>query len=138
MRKKVFVSFDYERDRNYRYLLTAWDRNENFEFTFDDRTPGEIQSDSVDVVKNVLSRKINESSCVLVIVGQDINKRHRDAYKINYINWQNYEIAKAKELGKSILVVKLNPCYPTPNELNRWHFKCITRFDQAEIVKALR
>ena len=122
MRKKVFVSFDYEKDRNYRYLLTAWDRNENFEFTFDDRTPGEIQSDSVDVVKNVLSRKINESSCVLVIVGQDINKRHRDAYKINYINWQN----------------KLNPCYPTPNELNRWHFKCITRFDQAEIVKALR
>ena len=107
MKRKVFVSFDYERDKDYRNLLSAWDKNENFEFSFDDRTPSEIQSDSVAVVKNVLSRKINEASCVLILAGRDINKRHKDALSIGFTNWQNYEAAKAKDFGKKIIVVKL-------------------------------
>ncbi len=27
MRKKVFVSFDYENDRRYKFLLEAWNDN---------------------------------------------------------------------------------------------------------------
>ena len=41
-KKKVFVSFDYEKDRNYYFLLKAWDSNSDFEFTMTDMTPNEI------------------------------------------------------------------------------------------------
>ena len=50
-KKKVFVSFDYEKDKQYYYLLKAWDANSNFEFSFSDYTSREIQSDSIPVVK---------------------------------------------------------------------------------------
>ena len=68
---KIFVSFDFEKDRHYKYILNAWNANSAFEFTCDDRSPSEIQTNSVAVVKNVLSRKINEASAVIVIIGQD-------------------------------------------------------------------
>ena len=54
-KKKIFVSFDFEKDRHYKYALNMWDKNPEFEFTCDDRSPSEIQTDSVAVVKNVLS-----------------------------------------------------------------------------------
>ena len=86
---KIFVSFDFEKDRQYKYTLNMWNANSAFEFTCDDRSPHEIQTNSVAVVKNVLSRKINEASAVIVIVGQDANKLHPDWREIGYRNWQN-------------------------------------------------
>lgn len=56
-KKKVFVSFDYENDRHYKALLTAWDANQNFDFYFSDLSSTEINSWSVSVVKQVLSKK---------------------------------------------------------------------------------
>lgn len=35
-KKKVFVSFDYENDRMYYYLMKAWDANPEFDFVFSD------------------------------------------------------------------------------------------------------
>lgn len=68
---KIFVSFDFEKDRQYKYTLNMWNSNSNFEFTCDDRSTSEIQTESVSVVKNVLSRKINEAAVVVVIIGED-------------------------------------------------------------------
>lgn len=95
-RKKIFVSFDFEHDRHYKYILNMWNDNENFEFTCDDRSPSEIQTNSVSVVKQVLSRKINEADAIVVIVGQYANSLHEDRYEIGYRNWQNYELQKQK------------------------------------------
>ena len=67
---KVFVSFDFENDRQYKYTLNMWNANPNLSFSFDDRSATEIQSNDVSVVKNVLSRKINEASAVVVIIGK--------------------------------------------------------------------
>jgi len=50
-KKKVFVSFDYEKDRNYYFLMKAWDANTDFEFSFSDYTSKEIKSDSIPVIK---------------------------------------------------------------------------------------
>ena len=61
-KKKVFVSFDYEKDKNYYYLMLAWNENPNFDFVFSDYTSKEIKSDSVSTVKRALSRKIGEST----------------------------------------------------------------------------
>ncbi len=33
-KKKVFVSFDYDNDKQYKFLLQAWDANPNFNFVF--------------------------------------------------------------------------------------------------------
>lgn len=42
--KKVFVSFDWDNDRHYKYLLEAWHANPEFDFVFSDTTPREIDS----------------------------------------------------------------------------------------------
>ena len=137
-KKKIFVSFDFEKDRHYKYALNMWDKNPEFEFTCDDRSPSEIQTDSVAVVKNVLSRKINEATYVIVIVGEDANKLHKDWREIGYRNWQNYEIAKAKQLGKRIIAVQINSHYEYPGELKGVNAVRVYSFTQDAIIKAIR
>ena len=138
MKKKIFVSFDFDNDRQYKYTLNMWNSNPNFEFTFDDRSPSEIQTDSVSVVKNVLSRKINEATTVIVIIGKEANKLHKDWKEIGYRNWQNYEIAKAKELNKKLIAVQINYLYEYPIELLNANAVRIHSFTQAAIKKAIR
>lgn len=138
MKPKIFVSFDFENDRQYKYTLNMWNNNSAFEFTCDDRSPSEIQTNSVAVVKNVLSRKINEATSVVVIVGKEANKLHPDWRSIGYRNWQNYEIAKAKELGKKLIAVQLNSTYQYPEELIGANAIRVYSFNQADILKAVR
>lgn len=138
VKEKVFVSFDYENDKNYKFLLSSWNSNPTFEFTFDDRSAKEIQSDSVSVVKNVLSRKINEARTVIVIVGKEANKLHPDYREIGYRNWQNYEVAKAKELGKKLIAVQINSQYTYPEELLNSNASRVYEFSQNAIIKAIR
>ena len=135
---RIFVSFDFEKDRQYKYILNAWNANSAFEFTCDDRSPSEIQTNSVSVVKNVLSRKINEATAVIVIVGQDANKLHPDWHEIGYRNWQNYEIAKAKMLGRKLIAVQLDSHYQYPDELYDANATRVYSFTQVGIIKAVR
>lgn len=107
IKRKVFVSFDYDKDRRYYHLLTAWNENPSIEFSIIDRTPSEVQSRRVDVVKQVLSRKINEADVTLALIGEDINRPHPDRRLIGCINWQNYEIGKSIDAGKRVVGVRL-------------------------------
>ncbi len=116
-KKTVFISFDYENDRNYYYLLKAWAANDNFDLVFSDYSSKEINSDSVAVVKQALSRKINTASYTLVLVGAEANKKHKDAKDIGYKNWQNYEIAKSKDHENKLIGVKLDRKHELPDEL---------------------
>lgn len=77
-KKKVFVSFDYENDRRYKYLLEAWDENPNFEFVFDDKTSSEINSENVSRVKAALTTKIRSATHTLAIIGKYANEEHED------------------------------------------------------------
>lgn len=117
MKKKVFVSFDYERDRYYKFLLQAWDANPDFDFEFYDMSSGEIQTNDISRVKAALSAKIAKADYTLVIVGKDANKLHKDRYEIGYRNWQNYEIARSKYYGNRLVAVKLDYQYDSPEEL---------------------
>lgn len=140
MKKKVFVSFDYEKDRFYYYLLKAWDANSNFDFTMVDKTPNEIQSDSVAVVKRALSRKISEASytlVIIVIIGEDANKVHPDHVEIGYRNWQNYEVAKSYELGNRLVGVKIDDGNESPEQLYGKGATWARTFSQDSIVAAL-
>ncbi len=137
MAKKVFISFDYEDDRDYRNLLSAWDRNTNFEFTFSDLTPSEIQSWRIDRIKAALTRKINQATYTLVIVGKNANKRHSDWREIGYRNWINFEVAKSKESGNKLVGVKIDKSYESPEELLGSGASWAMSFTQQAIINAL-
>ncbi len=51
MKKTIFISFDFDHDRRYAYLLAALAENPRFTIDFQNRTPGEIRSDDVGRVK---------------------------------------------------------------------------------------
>ena len=135
---KIFVSFDFENDRHYKYTLNMWNKNSNFEFTCNDPSPREIQSTHISTVTVVLSRKINEATHILVIAGKEATKLHTASRLIGYRNWQNFEIAKAKELGKHIVAVQLNFLYEYPEELKNCGAKRVYSFNHDDIVQAIR
>ncbi|MHB9291185.1 hypothetical protein Holit_00257 [Hollandina sp. SP2] len=136
-KKKVFVSFDYEKDKRYYYLLKAWDANSDFEFSFSDYTSQEIQSDSIPVIKANLTKKIKKATYTLVIVGKDANKRHKDYLEIGYKNWQNFEIAKSKENTNKLVGVKIDKSYSSPDELLNAGASWALSFTQDKIIEAL-
>lgn len=75
-KKKVCASFDYENDRNYKNLLAAWNANSNFEISFNELTPTEINSNDYSRVKAVITQKISAATYLLVIVGEHANDEH--------------------------------------------------------------
>lgn len=136
-KKKVFVSFDYTNDKNYKFLLDAWDKNKNMDFVFEDCSSDEIQSDDISRIKAGLTRRINTTDYTLVIIGREANKRHPDSDKIGYKNWINFEVAKSKENGNKLVGVKLYSFYESPEELLNSGASIAKSFTQDAIIKAL-
>lgn len=137
-KKKIFVSFDYENDRQYKFLLNAWSNNDEFEFEFDDKSSQEINSWNIPTVKGALSRKIHEADYTIVIVGKEANKLHKDHALIGYRNWQNFEIAKSKEYGNKLIGIKLDNSYESPNELLGSNASWARSYTKEAIMEAVR
>ena len=116
-KERIFISFDYDNDRNYRYLLTALSQNPRSDIGFVDVTPGEIQSSDVARIKAVLTRKIRAATHTLVIVGEHANKRHPDHLQIGDRNWQWWEIEKSAEEDNSFIAVKIDRSNTSPDPL---------------------
>ncbi len=136
-KKKVFVSFDYEKDKHYKFLLEAWDANPEFDFSFSDLSSQEIDSWGIPRIKAALTRKINSATYTLVIVGKEANKKHADSEEIGYKNWLNYEIAKSKENSSKLVAVKISSTNESPEELLGSGAKWAMSFNQETIIKAL-
>lgn len=136
-KKRVFVSFDFENDRYYKYLLDAWDANKNMDFVFNDCSSDEIHSNSVSVVKAGLTRRINDTEYTLVIVGKEANKLHKDYEEIGYKNWINFEIARSKANGNKLVAVKLDKSYDSPEELLNSGASWAMSFTQDTVINAL-
>lgn len=133
----ICVSFDYEKDKVYRYLISAWNANPNIEFSIYDQTPNEIDTYSISRVKAVLTTKIRESKGLVVLSGEDINKKHKDFNEIGCINWQNWECMKALEEGKPIILIKLKSSNQTPEKLYGEIRTDITGFNEDEIIRTI-
>lgn len=116
-KKKIFISFDYENDSKYKNMLLAWDANKEFDFSFNDKTAKEIQSDDISRIKAGLTSYIKQADYVLVLVGKYANKKDKRADEIGKTNWINWEIAKGKELKKKLIGVKIDREYESPSEL---------------------
>lgn len=136
-KKKVCISFDYEHDRHYKSLLKAWDVNSDFDFSFNDVTPTEINSDDYSRVKAVITQKISSATYLLVLVGEYTNDEHPRKLEIGCKNWINWEIKKAKELGKKLVAVKINKSYESPDELLNSGASWAMSFSQKGVITAL-
>lgn len=136
-KKKVCVSFDYTNDNKYRNLLSAWDANSDFEFGFSDVTPSEINTEDYSRVKAVITQKIKSCTYLLVIVGKYANQKHPRSDEIGDRNWLNWEINKAKELGKKIVAVKIEKTFTSPDALLGANAEWAMSFTQDGIIKAL-
>ena len=66
-----------------------------------------IQSTNEAVIKRAISAKINAATYFLCLVGEKTSKS----------SWVDWEISKAKELRKRLIVVKISYRYLTPNGL---------------------
>ncbi len=134
----TFVSFDYENDGHYKRLLEAWHENRNFDFSFDDRSSGEIQSSDIGRVKAALTQKIRNAQYTLVIIGKHANALHKDAAAIGHRNWINFEVAQSAQSSSRLVAVKLDKTFESPEQLMdkkpAWAFE----FTEAAILKAFR
>lgn len=137
MSKKVFVSFDYENDKHYKFLLESWNENDQFDFSFADHSSQEIDSDEVARVRAALTRKINSADVTLIIVGEDANKTHPDSEEIGYKNWINFEVAKSIDAGNSLVAVKIDSSYKSPDELLGSSAYWAMSFTEENIINAL-
>ncbi|RGR97297.1 TIR domain-containing protein [Phocaeicola coprocola] len=136
-KKKVYVCFDYDRDKHYKYLMEAWNANPNFEFLFNDKSPREIQSYNISVIKSCLTKKIKEANYTVVLAGKDANKLHKDAEKIGYKNWQNFEVAQSVENGNKLIVVNLPDSTDAPDECYGHGAIWAGKYSQENIIKGL-
>jgi hypothetical protein len=137
MKPTVFVSFDYDNDKHYKYLLEAWNKNPKFEFVFEDGTPQEIDSFNVGRIKAALTSKIKAATHTLVIVGKHANDLHRKSPLIGYRNWINFEVNKSVELGKRIAAIKLDRTNVSPDALTGVNASWAYAFTESNIIKAL-
>jgi hypothetical protein len=136
-KKKVFVSFDYENDKHYKFLLEAWDANPNFEFVFRDMTPTEIDSNNIGRIKAALTAKINSATHTLVIIGKEANTLHEDHKLIGFRNWINFEVHQSKLNHNKIVAIKIDKSYESPEELVGAGASWAMSFTQPAILKAL-
>lgn len=135
--KKVVCSFDYEHDKELYFLLEAWNKNPNIDFHISDCTPREIQTDSVQVIKQQLSWRIADANYMVVIIGKHSNDLHKDHIEIGYRNWQSYEIAKNYEKGNGLVVVILDSTCDIPIECYGKGAKIVHGYSLVGIKSAL-
>jgi len=135
--KKVLVSFDWEHDRHYRHLLTAWSENGKFDIEFEDVTPEEIQSNDVGRIKAAITQCIKDATHSLVIVGPNATTQHPKSREIGHLNWICFETAMSKALGKKLVVVKVEKSLAAPAEVMNSGAKWALSFNFDAIKKAI-
>lgn len=136
-KKRIFISFDFDHDRQYRYLLSALDKNTNSAVAFEDYTPSAIDTDDMGRIKAALTTKIRQSTHTLVLVGKHANAKHRNSAKIGERNWIWWEIEKSKSEGKKLIAVKLEPSFESPKPLLNAGAVWARSFNVPAIVEAI-
>lgn len=127
-KKNIFISYDYDNDKHYKNLSIAWDANKEFDFGFTDHSADvSIDSNDAAAIKRAISAKINNATTFLCLVGKSTHKS----------KWVAWEIAKAVELKKNIVAVKIESTNTTPTGLLNVGAKWAMSFSFDSIKKAV-
>ena len=127
-KRKIFISYDYDNDRNYKNMLLAWDKNQDFDFGFSDQSADvSIDSNDAGAIKRAISAKINDATYFLCLVGKNTHKS----------KWVAWEIGKGIELKKKLVAVKIESTNTTPSGLLNAGAKWAMSFTFDSIKKAI-
>ena len=108
LKKRIFISADYDNDRNYKNLLLAWDKNKDFDFElYDGPLSTSANSISATYIKNQIKPKILIASRFLCIVGKKTSKS----------DWIDWEIQTAVDHKKKLIGVKIEKDNASPSGL---------------------
>jgi hypothetical protein len=106
--KTVFISFDYDNDAHYKRLLTAWDKNREFDFNFYDGSLRDaINSTNAIYIKSKITPKIVAATHFLCIVGKSCSTS----------DWIDWEIQTAVNNKKKLIGVKIEKANTSPAKL---------------------
>jgi len=104
-KKIVFISFDYDNDRQYKNLLLAWDKNDEFDFElYDGSLKDAIDSNCAVYIKSRIKPLISKATHLLCIVGRGCGSNP----------WITWEVQTAVDLKKKLIGVKLEKSYVSP------------------------
>lgn len=129
-KKKVFVSYDHSEDAHYKYLLQAWDANDNFDFEFDNRSVNvAIDSTEAATIKAALTTKMKQADYLLVIVGS----------KTSGSKWVSWEVSRAKEsdVKLKLAAVKIDSKNSLPVGLTANNTAIADEFKHDKVIAAL-
>ncbi len=107
-KNRVFISYDYDRDKASKDRLLGWDADKEFDFSsYDQSLDVSVDSDNAAAIKQVLSARIGDSSHFLCIVGKE-----------SYLSgWAAWETRQAAELKKKLVAVKTDSINNSPSAL---------------------
>lgn len=124
-KKKIYVIFDYKDNQNYKSLLQTWELNPNFDFVFNDPKP--IESEAVSRIKAVITKRMKDSTCCLVLIGRYTNKSE----------WVSWEIENANKIGLKLVAVKIDQLFKEPEALLGKQVSWAESFKRDSIINAL-
>lgn len=128
-KKRIFVSYYYEKDRALKRLLKAWSKNDKFDIEFDDMSADiSLATKTDDELEKELTTRIEESDIVLVLIGSRTHSR----------KWVSYEVREAVRLAKPIVAVKHDRSNISPKELKGVGASWVYGFRAKKVSKALK
>ncbi len=127
--KQVYLSFDHENDGYYRDVLVNWSKMPGFaQLWINDEPPTmPVDSPGTEPVKQALAKRIGAASGLLCVVGD----------KCSTHGWMLWEIKKADELGKRVIVVRTNRDCAVPEVLSDMGATCAMSFTFEGIRRAI-
>jgi hypothetical protein len=127
--KLVFVSYDYDNDGYYKDILLTWANSPDFPRLSINDQPGTytVDSDQAEPIKHSIQAKIKAATAFLFVVGE----------KTNESAWADWEIRKAIELDKRMIVVRINRDCVAPEVLSEVYPTCALSFTFEGIKRAI-
>lgn len=127
-KNRVFISYDYDKDKASKDRLLGWDADKEFDFSsYDQSINVAVDSDDAAAIKQVLSARIGDSSHFLCIVGNG-------SYRSGWVEW---ETRKAVELKKKLVAVRTDSINNPPRALQSAGASWSMMFNFDSIKKAL-
>jgi hypothetical protein len=104
-KKVIFISYDYDNDRNYKNLLLAWDKHGEFDFElYDGSLTDAIDSTNAAYIKSKIKPLIAQATHLLCIVGAECGTN----------KWISWEVQTAVDLQKKLIGVKIEKSCVSP------------------------
>ena len=127
-KNRVFISYDYDKDKASKDRLLGWDADKEIDFSsYDQSLNVAVDSDKAAAIKQVLSARISDSSHFLSIVG-------KESYRSGWAEW---ETRKAVELKKKLVAVRTDSTNNPPRALQSAGALWSMMFNFDSIKKAL-